>query len=139
MLHVRRRLHWVASAGCVIAVQSAWADDMEPREVIVTGTRQEARTVAESLAPIDVLNAEDLRKSGKQSTRDLVATLVPSVNVSNSGAGASFAVKTVSLRGLSGDQALVLVNGKRRHNSAVLFINGSTQNGQSPPDLDLIP
>ena len=141
MLHVHRCTRWVISAGCVITVQGAWADDVsdEPREVIVTGTRQEARTVAESLAPIDVLSAETLRKSGKQSTRDLIATLVPSVSVSNSGAGASFAVKTVSLRGLSGDQTLVLVNGKRRHNSAVLFINGTTQNGQSPPDLDLIP
>ena len=140
MLPIHRRSSWILSASCLIAVQVARADDMaEVREVIVTGTRQEARTVAESLAPIDVLSAEELRKSGKQSTRDLVATLVPSVSVSNSGAGASFAMKTVSLRGLSGDQTLVLVNGKRRHNSAVLFINGTTQNGQSPPDLDLIP
>jgi iron complex outermembrane receptor protein len=140
MLYAYRRCRWLFATCCAITVHTASADDASGSlEVIVTGTRQEARTVAESLAPIDVLSAEDLRKSGKQSTRDLVATLVPSVNVSNSGAGASFAVKTVSLRGLSGDQALVLVNGKRRHNSAVLFINGSTQNGQSPPDLDLIP
>ncbi|WP_240609551.1 TonB-dependent receptor plug domain-containing protein [Phenylobacterium deserti] len=108
-------------------------------EVIVTGTRSTARTVTTSLAPIDVLSAEELQKSGKQSTRDLIATFVPSANVSNSGAGASFAFKTVSLRGLSGDQTLLLVNGKRRHNTAVLFVNGTTQNGQSPPDLDLIP
>jgi len=140
MSHAPRRPGWIIAAICAVTVHSARADDAgESPEVIVTGTRSDTRTVAESLAPIDVLTAEDLRKSGKQSTRDLVAALVPSVNVSNSGAGASFAVKTVSLRGLSGDQALVLVNGKRRHNSAVLFINGSTQNGQSPPDLDLIP
>lgn len=107
--------------------------------IIVTGTRQTTRTVAESLAPIDVLGAEYLEASGKQSVRDLLATLVPSINVSNSGAGASFAVKTLSLRGLAGDHLLLLVNGKRRHNSATLFINGTTQNGQSPPDLDLIP
>jgi iron complex outermembrane recepter protein len=108
-------------------------------EVIVTGTRQTTRTVAESLAPIDVLSAQDLAKSGKQSVRDLLSTLVPSINMSNSGAGASFALKTVALRGLSSDQTLVLVNGKRRHDTAVLFINGTTQNGQSPADLDLIP
>ena len=123
-----------------LRVESAMAEESAMLdEVIVTGTRQSTRTVAESLAPIDVLSAEELTRSGKQSTRDLIATLVPSINVSNSGAGASFAVKTVALRGLSGDQTLVLVNGKRRHNSAVLFINGTTQNGQSPPDLDLIP
>ncbi|MCJ2182907.1 TonB-dependent receptor [Novosphingobium sp. 1949] len=107
--------------------------------IIVTGTRSTNRTVADSLAPIDVLSSQDLKASGKQSVRDLLGTLVPSINVSNGGAGASFAVKTLSLRGLSGDQLLVLVNGKRRHNSANIFINGSTQNGQSPPDLDLIP
>ena len=84
-------------------------------EVIVTGTRSTSRTVTTSLAPIDVLSAVELQKSGKLSTRDLISTLVPSATTSNSGAGASFAVKTVSLRGLSADQVLVLVNGMRRH------------------------
>jgi len=107
--------------------------------IIVTGTRALNRTVAESLAPVDVLTRADMQASGKQSTRDLLATLVPSINISNSGAGASFAVKTLSLRGLAGDHVLILVNGKRRHNTANIFINGTTQNGQSPPDLDLIP
>jgi iron complex outermembrane receptor protein len=121
----------------------AMAPAPEPVEdatpIIVTGTRTTNRTVAESLAPIDVLGEKDLESSGKQSVRDLLGTLVPSINVSNNGAGASWAVRTLSLRGLGGDQLLVLVNGKRRHNTATLFINGSVQNGQSPPDLDLIP
>lgn len=118
---------------------TAPAETAAGESIIVTGTRTTSRTVADSLAPIDVLSAKDLDTSGKQSVRDLLGTLVPSINVSNSGAGASFAVKTLSLRGLSGDQLLVLVNGKRRHNSANIFINGTTQNGQSPADLDLIP
>lgn len=121
----------------------AMAPAPEPVEdatpIIVTGTRTSTRTVAESLAPIDVLGEKDLEASGRQSVRDLLGTLVPSINVSNNGAGASWAVRTLSLRGLGGDQLLVLVNGKRRHNTATLFINGSVQNGQSPPDLDLIP
>lgn len=125
------------SASVGIAPEADPVQDSTP--IIVTGTRATARTVADSLAPIDVLSARDLEASGKQSVRDLLGTLVPSISVSNSGAGASFAVKTLSLRGLAGDQLLVLVNGKRRHNTATLFINGTTQNGQSPPDLDLIP
>jgi iron complex outermembrane receptor protein len=128
--------------GLASAAGAAEADGAAPEvvdELIVTGTRSTARTVTTSLAPIDVLTAEILEKSGKQSTRDLISTLVPSANTSNSGAGASFAIKTVSLRGLASDQTLVLVNGKRRHNTAVLFVNGTTQAGQSPPDLDLIP
>jgi iron complex outermembrane receptor protein len=122
------------------AAQSAGSSPVPQQgEIIVTGTRSLSRTVAQSLAPIDILSPADLQSSGKQSVRDLLGTLVPSISVSNSGAGASFAVKTLSLRGLSGDQLLVLVNGKRRHNTATMFINGTTQNGQSPPDLDLIP
>nr|WP_301287278.1 TonB-dependent receptor [Sphingobium sp. OAS761] len=112
---------------------------VESTPIIVTGTHQTTRTVADSMAPIDIFSARDMEASGKQSLRDLLGALLPSMTVSNSGAGASFAVKTLSLRGLAGDQLLVLVNGKRRHNSATLFINGTTQNGQSPPDLDLIP
>jgi iron complex outermembrane receptor protein len=131
-------LNLAASAAHSEAADAA-ASTSQVDEVIVTGTRSTSRTVTTSLAPIDVLSAVELQKSGKQSTRDLISTLVPSANTSNSGAGASFAIKTVSLRGLSGDQTLVLVNGKRRHNTAILFVNGTTQNGQSPPDLDLIP
>ncbi|MDO7835067.1 TonB-dependent receptor [Sphingobium sp. HBC34] len=123
--------------GLALAPAPEPIEDATP--IIVTGTRTTTRTVAESLAPIDVLGEKDLESSGKQSVRDLLGTLVPSINVSNNGAGASWAVRTLSLRGLGGDQLLVLVNGKRRHNTATLFINGSVQNGQSPPDLDLIP
>ena len=129
----------MATAGAASAAAAAASAPETVDELIVTGTRSTARTVTTSLAPIDVLTAEVLEKSGKQSVRDLISTLVPSANTSNSGAGASFAIKTVSLRGLASDQTLVLVNGKRRHNTAVLFVNGTTQAGQSPPDLDLIP
>jgi len=122
-----------------LSAQTPTSAEVPDKEIIVTGTRAVTRTVSQSLAPIDVLSPADLQTSGKQSVRDLLGTLVPSISVSNSGAGASFAVKTLSLRGLSGDQVLVLVNGKRRHNTATMFINGTTQNGQSPPDLDLIP
>jgi iron complex outermembrane receptor protein len=139
------RTGWSGSGGGTLAAAPEPVAPPEPEapsvieELIVTGTRSTSRTVTESMAPIDVISAAELTKSGKQSTRDLISTLVPSANTSNSGAGASFAIKTVSLRGLSADQTLVLVNGKRRHNTAILFVNGTTQNGQSPPDLDLIP
>jgi iron complex outermembrane receptor protein len=106
--------------------------------IIVTGTRALGHTVVNSPAPIDVISKADLQTSGKQSTRDLLAALMPSINVSNAGSGASFVIKTLTLRGLSSDEVLVLVNGKRRHNTATMFINGATVSGQSPPDLDLI-
>ena len=123
-----------ASAQVSSSQSSSGSDDA----IIVTGTRA-SRTAAQSVAPIDVISPADLQTTGKQSVRDVLGALIPSISVSNSGAGASFAVKTLSLRGLAGDQVLVLINGKRRHDTATMFINGTTQNGQSPPDLDLIP
>jgi len=139
---VKKLIGSVSALAMLTAASASFAQTAANADVdaiIVTGTRSTSRTVTSSLAPIDVLSNVELTKSGKLSTRDLITTLVPSAFTSNSGAGASFAVKTLSLRGLSGDQTLVLVNGKRRHNTAILFVNGTTQNGQSPPDLDLIP
>lgn len=115
------------------------ADEMPAMPLIVTGTRLASRSLTDSLSPIDVLIEADMATGGRLSTRDLLGGLVPSLSVSNSGSGASFAIKTLSMRGLAGDHLLVLVNGKRRHNMATLFINGTTQSGQSPPDLDFIP
>lgn len=127
-----------ALAALISAPAQAAEGEPDPGTIIVTGTRQIARSATQSLAPIDVLSTKDLQASGKQSVRDLLGTLVPSISVSNAGSGASFAVKTASLRGLAGDHVLVLVNGKRRHNTATMFINGATVSGQSPADLDLI-
>lgn len=131
-----------AGAGMRAAVEGPAVAPEKPAAdsdtIIVTGTRATGRTVTSSAVPIDVIGKADLQTSGKQSTRDLLGTLVPSINVSSAGSGASFAVKTLSLRGLSSDEVLVLVNGKRRHNTATMFINGATVSGQSPPDLDLI-
>ena len=129
----------LAAGANVWAATAASAASATVDEVIVTGTRSSTRTVISSPSPIDVLSTAAITQSGKVSTRDIISTLVPSANTSNSGAGASFAVKTLSLRGLSADQTLVLVDGVRRHDTAILFVNGTTQNGQSPADLDLIP
>ncbi|WP_238349325.1 TonB-dependent receptor plug domain-containing protein [Pseudomonas putida] len=115
------------------------ADALET--VVVTGTRAEKRTVAQSLAPIDVISADDLARSGKQNLRDALAAQVPSYTNDAGFTGATgIAVKSATLRGLGGNAVLVLVNGKRRHNTAQIFHQASsTANGQSPVDLDLIP
>src|ERR1043165_5688720 len=87
---------WLAGvlADMAAAAEAAATAPDAVDEVIVTGTRSTSRTVTTSLTPIDVLSAAALEKTGKISTRDLISTLVPSANTSNSGAGASFAIKT---------------------------------------------
>ncbi|MCU1726868.1 TonB-dependent receptor [Pseudomonas sp. 7P_10.2_Bac1] len=120
---------------------SANKSDNSLETVVVTGSRAESRTVAQSLAPIDVISADDLARSGKQNLRDALAAQVPSYTNDAGFTGATgIAVKSATLRGLGGNAVLVLVNGKRRHNTAQIFHqSSSTSNGQSPVDLDLIP
>ena len=107
-------------------------------DIIVTGTRRLERTAVKSSAPIDVVNAGDLRSSTPSpDLNDKLARLIPSFNVQRLPGydGASF-VRPATLRGLSPDQTLVLVNGKRRHRSAFISI---PQNGAQAVDLAQVP
>ncbi len=108
--------------------------------VVVTGTRSSRRTVAASESPIDILTEKDLTSTGSTELATVLSRLVPSMNFPRpSVADASDAVRPAQLRGLSPDQTLVLVNGKRRHSTAVVNVNGSSGRGSAPVDLNAIP
>ena len=112
----------------------------EPEQIIVTGTRTTNRTVANSPVPVDVIGAEQINNSGQTETNRILNTLVPSFNFpAPSIADGSDALRPATLRGLGPDQTLVLVNGKRRHVSALLNINGTVGRGSAAVDLNLIP
>src|SRR5688572_14831161 len=113
-------------------------------EVIVTGTRRKDRTVAESSAPIDVLSGADLTNPASGNMLDSLSSIVPSFVVGqNSISDASSFVRAPSLRGLPGDQMLVMLNGKRFNRSALVqvFQGGETalSFGSQGPDLASIP
>ena len=108
--------------------------------IIVTGTRRTDRTVADSPVPVDVLNADAIATSGQTETNKILNDLVPSFNFPQpSIADGTDALRPATLRGLSPDQTLVLVNGKRRHVSALLNINGTVGRGSAAVDLNTIP
>ncbi|HST36199.1 MAG TPA: TonB-dependent receptor [Allosphingosinicella sp.] len=108
--------------------------------VIVTGTRRTDRTVADSPVPVDVIGEAAIETSGQTETNKILNSLVPSFNFPQpSIADGTDALRPASLRGLSPDQTLVLVNGKRRHVSALLNINGTVGRGSAAVDLNLIP
>jgi len=126
------------------ASHPAWAEEPGTPSldtVVVTGARDGGRTVAKSLAPIDVISADELARSGKQNLRDALAEAVPSyTNAAGFTGGTGLSVKSAALRGLGGNHVLVLVNGKRRHTTSLIFVQtAATASGQSPADLDLIP
>ncbi|RYZ72766.1 MAG: TonB-dependent receptor [Lysobacteraceae bacterium] len=110
--------------------------------VIVTGTRASDRTVLESTSPIDVLTAEDIRKAGVLNGElgSALQALLPSFNFPRqSNSGGADHVRAAQLRGLSPNQVLVLVNGKRRHTSALVNTDSKIGKGTTPVDFNAIP
>ncbi len=108
--------------------------------IIVTGTRRTDRTVAESPVPIDVIGTDAIVNTGATETNKILNQLVPSFNFPQPAiADGSDALRPATLRGLSPDQTLVLINGKRRHVSALLNINGTVGRGSAAVDLNLVP
>ncbi|MDZ7667996.1 MAG: TonB-dependent receptor plug domain-containing protein [Gammaproteobacteria bacterium] len=111
-------------------------------ELVVTGTRRLGRTVADSPAPVDVLNASDLERQGASDMNDLLRATVPSYNVDRYPiSDAATVVRPATLRGLPPDVTLVLVNGKRRHRAAVIaeLGNAQTAGSQGRTDFTVIP
>jgi iron complex outermembrane receptor protein len=112
----------------------------EMQAVVVTGTRSLNRRTLQTESPVDVIGSKELLGTGSSELATVLSRLLPSMNFPRPvGADASDAVRPAQLRGLSPDQTLVLVNGKRRHSSAVVNVNGSMGRGSAPVDLNAIP
>jgi iron complex outermembrane recepter protein len=108
--------------------------------VIVTGTRSDSRTESSSLTPIDVVSAKVLQQTGTNDLPTALARIIPSLNFPRpAAADTADTQRPAQLRGLSPDQVLVLVNGKRWHPGAILLNNGVIGRGSQPVDLNTIP
>jgi len=116
------------------------AEVAEETQIVVIGSRRADRTVADSTVPVDVIGADALSNTGFTETNRILNQLVPSFNFPQpSITDGTDVLRPATLRGLSPDQTLVLVNGKRRHTSALLNINGSVGRGSAAVDLNTIP
>ena len=108
--------------------------------VVVVGTRSIGRRVLQAPVPIEVVNREQLSLTGQSETGRVLQMLVPSFNFSSSTiSDGTDALRPATLRGLGPDQTLVLVNGKRRHKSALLHVNTSVGRGTAGTDFNAIP
>jgi iron complex outermembrane receptor protein len=107
---------------------------------VVTGTRMSDRTVANAPVPVDVLTSAEIKQTGAVETNQILQMLAPSFNfprpVISDGTDH---IRPSTLRGLGPDQVLVLVNGKRRHTTALINVNGTIGRGSTGVDLNAIP
>jgi iron complex outermembrane recepter protein len=134
----------LASAGAAYAADAADAAAASAAptvsEVIVTGTRQTGVKAIDSAAPIQVVGGEALKNAGHA---DLIQTLeshLPSLNAQAYGADTAALTLSMALRGLSPNDTLVLVDGKRRHTTTNLSVDaGSPYTGAAATDLNFIP
>ncbi len=130
----------VSAGGSDISVSLA-QDTLGMTEVVMVGTRRPGRVKTETTAPVDVINVGQV--SGITGRMDLTSMLnyaAPSLNYNKqSGSDGADHIDLATLRGLGPDQTLVLVNGKRRHQTAFVAVFGTRGRGNSGTDLNALP
>ncbi|MDJ0920609.1 MAG: TonB-dependent receptor [Henriciella sp.] len=131
----------VFSAGTAMAQDDdASAEELRQQQIVVTGTRSTDRTALETAVPVDVFPVSELTETGRVELNQILAATVPSFNFNQTAINdGTDIIRPATLRGLAPDQTLVLVNSKRRHQSALVNINGSVGRGSAAVDLNSIP
>lgn len=146
----RHKLLFLAVAGLSLTAlpiqaqqQPTATDDKgaEIEEVMVTGSRRKTGSAVDVPAPVDFIGADQLARQGSPDMTDLLRNTVPSLNVNDHTiSGTSTAMRPATLRGLSPDHTLILVNGKRRHRGAdIPAFSGGITDGSQGPDISSIP
>lgn len=109
-------------------------------EVVIVGSRGVGRTKLQSPSPVDVLDARTFKETPQVSLTQILNYIVPSFN-SNAQviSDGTDHIDPATLRGLGPDQVLVLINGKRRHTTSLININGTVGKGSVGTDLNAIP
>lgn len=145
-----RKLLFAGSALVALAqAPGAWAQeraapapaaDDEGQAVVVTGSRAQPRSRLDTVSPVDVLTGEALSQQGTTEIAEALSSVAPSIDFPRPAVvDGTDSIRPATLRGLSPDQTLVLVNGVRAHASALVNVNGSVGRGSSAVDLNTIP
>jgi len=141
----RSALFLASSGAALLIAGAATAQDVssEPTavdDIVVTGTRVANRSRLDTVAPVDVVTAETLEQRGTTELAAQLAASVPALNFPRpSATDGTDSIRPATLRGQGPDQTLVLVNGVRRHQTALVNLNGSVGRGSSAVDLNAIP
>ncbi len=116
-------------------------DAAQLEDVVVVGSRNPNRTATETTVPVDVIDVAAIANQGPQvSVNQILNYVAPSfTSQSQTVSDGTDHIDPASLRGLGPDQVLVLINGKRRHNTALINVNGTVGAGSVGTDMNAIP
>jgi len=118
----------------------AGPDASGDQTIVVTGSRAAPRSALDTVSPVDVLSNQALSQQGTTEIGQALANIAPSIDFPRSAVvDGTDSIRPATLRGLSPDQTLVLVNGVRAHASALVNVNGSVGRGSAAVDLNTIP
>ena len=115
--------------------------ELNLQSVVVIGSRSIRRVSTETAVPVDILNIGDLSRTAPQANLNQILNFVAPSFTSNTStvADGTDHLDPAQLRGLGPDQVLVLMNGKRRHTSSLVNVNGTPGRGSVGTDLNAIP
>ena len=130
----------LTAAGSASAQSAPQSQTTTVDEVVGTGTRVAGRSRLDTLVPVDVVTSETLQQRGSTELAAQLAASVPALNFPRpSATDGTDSIRPATLRGQGPDQTLVLVNGVRRHPTALVNTNGSVGRGSAAVDLNAIP
>ena len=116
------------------------SEGLDLESVTVVGSRGKPRTQLETAVPVDVIGAKTIANSPQPELSQVLQFAAPSFHSTKQNIGhGSDHIDPIALRGLGADQTLVLINGKRRHASSLMNVNGTVARGQVGTDLNAIP
>jgi iron complex outermembrane recepter protein len=128
------------TSGTTPAANARQDDGGAMASVIVLGSRSAARTALDAAAPVGLISAKDMQMAGPQELGKLLQTLDPSFNFSTTFiSDGTDIIRPATLRSLGPDQLLVLVNGKRRHQQALVNVQQTIGRGSAGTDINAIP
>ncbi|MES2316440.1 MAG: TonB-dependent receptor [Pseudomonadota bacterium] len=119
---------------------AAATDEVQKVIIVATGSRGAQRTVVDAAVPVDILSAKELTKSGQYSLDKALGFKIPSFNTVQTPVNdATSLLDPYEIRNMGPSRALILVNGKRKNSSALVYAQTSPGRGESGSDISAIP
>ncbi len=123
-----------------LAPASAQEADSNMSQVVVLGSRTQAKTALDTAVPVGLINSKDIQSAGTLELGKVLQDLDPSFNFTSTFVSdGTDIIRPATLRGLGPDQLLVLINGKRRHQQALVNVQQTIGRGSAGTDINAIP